>query len=79
MFNWLIYRKSKTHAQTLTGVWDLEPGGSCQDALSSVRAGVESILAFLRRKHVSYRENEAQKPGHKNRHDNLKREINQIL
>lgn len=70
----LSYRKAWTHDQTLTGVGDLKPGGGCQDALSGVCAGVESILVFLRRKHVGHCKYEAEKPGHKNRHDDLKRE-----
>lgn len=54
-------KKQNTHV-TLTGVGYLKPGSDCQDALSGVCSGVEPIFVLLRRKYISHREDETQKP-----------------
>lgn len=59
---------------TLTGVGNFKPGSGCQDALPGVCAGVVTVLIPLWRKHVRHSEDETQKPGDQDRHDDLERE-----
>lgn len=65
------FKQLLLQVNTLTGIWDFEPWCCRQDPLTRVRSGVEAVLVDLRWENVGHGKNEAQQPGHQDRHDDL--------
>lgn len=56
---------------TLTGVGDLEPGGSGEDSLAGISAGVEPVLILPWGEDIRYGEDETQEPRNQDGHNDL--------